>query len=76
MGSVNTDNFYLLVAYLFWRIYQLKEYSDVNDPYEVKKIIQRTPEVAYESLYKQVEQAYSDNKKINEGKSEISNACC
>ena len=60
--------FYLLVAYLFWRIYQLKEYSDVNDPYEVKKIIQRTPEAAYESLYKQVEQAYSDNKKINEGK--------
>ena len=40
----------------------------MNDPYEVKKIIQRTPEAAYESLYKQVEQAYSDNKKINEGK--------
>ena len=59
---------YLVTASFFLRTYTLKNYLDVNDPNEVKSIINLTPEAARESLYKAVEKAYIHNKEINEGK--------
>ncbi len=59
---------YSVTAFLFWRTYRLKEYRDVNNPDEVKKIINLTLEAGYESLYKAVEKAYVHNKKITDEK--------
>ncbi len=59
---------YIVTAWYFLQTYRLREYSDVNEPQGVKQIISRSPEAAYESLYKLVEKAYIRNKEINEGK--------
>ena len=61
---------YLATVWFFVRVYWIKKYSDINDPDQITKIIDRTREAAYESLYRLVEEAYEDNKKVAEGKVE------
>ena len=59
---------YLVTVWFFVRVYWLKKYSDINDPYQIKKVIDRTREATYESLYRLVEKVYEDNKKVAKGK--------
>ena len=59
---------YAYAFVVFWRTFVLADYHDINDPNEVKKIVDLDLQTSYAILYKAVEKAYRHNKNINDRK--------
>ena len=53
---------------LFVKLYSLQKYQDLRNPEQIKRIIGLSEQDAYISLYRGIENIYTNNREINEKK--------